>query len=494
MIRTPRRRSFPPRKSRLLPLGSIEPARDICLELQDNATVTKSAVDFFRSKASADPAAQAARLSDQFITQNAPIFQLLDVHVRRDYDGSDVLLHIDSGNAVGAVPLISPLTGRPDFGLVVQPRFPWTGIGPMLAAMGWLIAPQPLRLPMLKRSERRVPPWVLSFMVLARLKALLDRLERRFEFANELQPAPKGSVNWTEYATRQLPLGRCLSVPCTFPDLRDDRQLKGAIRFAIEKQLRSLQTQSEHGAFIHQLIEFAESLLRKLYAVPARRPDAHQVETWLRRPLRTDTLLEGLQAVDWTIEERGLAGLSDLDGIPWTMPMEKFFEAWVESVMRQVARHTGATLRTGRQRETVSPLAWDPPYLGSQRSLVPDVMLEVERTSFIIDAKYKRHWEELQDGVSHNQSALLREQHRADLLQVLAYANLAPTADVVCCLVYPCSQRTWDSLAARGRLFHQAELPNRNRRVQVWLTALPMGAPIGAISAPFIKQMRGVAA
>jgi hypothetical protein len=132
------------------------------------------------------------------------------------------------------VPLVSPLSGRQDFGLVVQPRFPWAGIGPMLAEMGWLISPTPLRLPLLKRSERRVPPWVLSFMVLARLKALLDRLERRFELITETRSGPKGNIDWTRYATREMPRGGFLQVPCTFPDLRDDRHLKGAIRFAIE--------------------------------------------------------------------------------------------------------------------------------------------------------------------------------------------------------------------------------------------------------------------
>ncbi len=52
----------------------------------------------------------------------------------------------------------------------------------------------------------------------------------------------------------------------------------------------------------------------------------------------TESFVEGLQAIHWTVEERGLAGLSDLEGIPWTMPMEQFFEAWVETVMRSRAR------------------------------------------------------------------------------------------------------------------------------------------------------------
>ena len=172
--------------------------------------------------------------------------------------------------------------------------------------------------------------------------------------------------------------------------------------------------------------------------------------------------------------------------------MEKFFEAWVETVLRTVARQMGGTLKSGRKRETVSPLAWDPPYVGSQRSLVPDLVLEFEDTSLVIDAKYKRHWEELQERQWYEQSTLLQEQHRADLLQVLAYANLASTKNVVCCLVYPCSQFTWDSLARRGRLFHGAELPDRGRRVRVWLTAIPMGTSANAVAAPFGTQIRAL--
>ncbi|HXB73106.1 MAG TPA: hypothetical protein VNY05_33020 [Candidatus Acidoferrales bacterium] len=468
----------------------MEQTDDICLELRDHSRLTRSAIELFGSKASADPGAQAARLADQFITQNAPLFQLLDVAIQRDYDGCDVLLHICSGGAIGAVPLVSPLTARPDFGLVVQPRFPWAGIGPMLAEMGWLISPTPLRLPLLKRSERRVPPWVLSFMVLARLKVLLDRLDRRFELTTELRSAPKGTIDWTQYVTCQLPRGAFLSIPCTFPDLRDDRQLKGAIRFTIEKQLRSLETQHEQGTFVHRLIALAESLLRKVDSVPSHRPGVREIETWLRRPLRHDSFIEGLQAIDWTVEERGLAGLSDLEGIPWTMPMEQFFEAWVETVMRCVARSVGGILKTGRQRETVAPISWNPPYVGSQRSLVPDMILELDQTSFIVDAKYKRHWEELQEGGWQSESSALHEQHRADLLQILAYANLARTTDVVCCLVYPCSQGTWESLAKRDRIFHQSELPNRGRRVRVWLTAMPMGVAANIVAVPFSKKAR----
>lgn len=448
----------------------------------------RSAVDFFQVRGLRDPQAQAARLAEQFVTQNRSMMALLDVGIERDYDGSEVRLVIQSGSAVGAVPLVSPTTARADYGLVVQPRFPWAGIGPMLAEMGWRVCPTPLRLPLLHRSERRVPVWVLSFMILVRLKALLDSLDRRFELTHEVLRAPRGTVQWGQYATRSVANANFLSIPCTFPDLRDDRLLKGAVRHSVERQLRALETQREHGAFVHRLIEFAQQLLCRVQMVPVYVPSSMMMGLWLQRPMRTEPFVNGLQAIEWTIEERGLAGLSDLEGIPWRMPMEEFFEAWVETAFRVVAQRTGGQMKVGRKRETTHPINWEPPYLGSQKSLVPDVWLQWESTTLIVNAKYKRHWEELQRSWSGVEEEL-RGQHRSDLLQVLAYANLARTPRVIACLVYPCSPWSWESLRERGRLIHRAELTIGSRSLLLWLTALPMATSLERIVTPLTDQL-----
>ncbi|MEO8051753.1 MAG: hypothetical protein ABI833_15145 [Acidobacteriota bacterium] len=467
-------------------------ANEVCLELEDHSIVRRSAIDFFQLRKIGDPqtvAARAARLTEQFIVQNRALMSLLDVRVDRDFDGRDVRLLIQSGNAVGAMPLISPTTARPDYGLVVQPRFPWAGIGPMLAEMGWRISPTPLRLPLLLRSERRVPVWVLSFMILVRLKALLDSLDRRFELTNETLRAPRGTVHWGDYARRSMPTANFLSIPCTFPDLRDDRLLKGAVRHAVERQLRALETQKEHGAFVHRLIEFGQRLLLRVQTMPVYTPSSMVLASWLQRPFRTQPFINGLQAIEWTIEERGLAGLSDREGIPWKMPMDQFFEAWVETIFRVVARRTGGQMKVGRKRETIHPINWEPPYLGSQKTLVPDVWLEFDSTTIIVDAKYKRHWEELRNPWSTVEEAL-REQHRADLLQVLAYANLARTSKVIACLAYPCSAQNWASLRERGRLIHRAELTIGSRSLHLWLTALPMATAVEQIAGPLSDELR----
>jgi len=475
-----------------VPIALPPQAREVCLELEDHSLEYRSAIDFFQLPRGREAFGQASRLAEQFVAQNRALASLLDVHLERDYSGSDVRLLLQAGSMVGAIPLTSPTSARPDFGLVVKPRFPWAGIGPMLAEMGWRISPIPLRLPLLHRSERRVPLWVLSCMILVRLKALLDALERRFEIVEEHCIVPRGTVHWTDYATRSLPAAHVLSIPCAFPDLRDDRRLKGAIRHSVERQLSALETQREHGTFVHRLIELGQQLLRRVRAVPIYVPSSSTLGAWLHRPLRTEQFVDGLQAIEWTVEERGLAGLSDLEGIPWKMPMEQFFEAWAETVFRLVARQTGAQVRVGRKRETIHPLRWEPPYLGSQKSLVPDIWLEWQATTLIVDAKYKRHWEELQIQQWSNLETELREEHRRDLLQVLAYANVARTPRVIACLVYPCSQSSWASLRDRGRLLHKAEIGVGSRSLSLWLTALPMATAVERIGAPLADEIKMV--
>ena len=479
-----------PVRRRSIPLRDRAPEREVCLELADHSVVQHSAVRFFGLEGSRDPHPQAARLAEQFTIQNRSLFSRMDVRIESRYNGDDLLLELSSGNNVGAVPLFSPTRGTPDYGLVVQPRFPWRGIGPMLADMGWKVAPTPLKLPLLRRSERRVPAWVLSSMILVRLQVLLDSLTRRFESTTELLTAPRGRVNWSDYAQRQIPRGKLVAVPCTFPDLRDDRILKGAIAFALERQLRVLQTQVEHGAFVHRLIELCEHLMMKVRGVAPLLPSQGTFEQWMQRPMRTSQFVEGLQAIEWTADERGLAGLSDLDGIPWTMPMNEFFEAFAETVFQSVARRLGAQLKVGRRRETTHPISWSPPFVGSQRSLIPDIWLEWQDTTLIVDAKYKRHWQELQHNSWASVEDKIRDQHRSDLFQVLAYGNLATTQRVIACLLFPCAADLWKDLRQENRLIHKAEVQAGTRSVQLWLTAVPMGIAPDEIATPLEDSLR----
>jgi 5-methylcytosine-specific restriction endonuclease McrBC regulatory subunit McrC len=125
--------------------------------------------------------------------------------------------------------------------------------------------------------------------------------------------------------------------------------------------------------------------------------------------------------------------------------------------------------------------------------LVPDVWLEQDSTTIIVDAKYKRHWEEMQHHSWHSADEILKEAHRNDLFQVMAYANLARTPRVIACLAYPCTPDTWASMLDRGRLIHKADVTTGSRSMSVWLTAVPMATEADKIAIPLTDELRRAA-
>jgi hypothetical protein len=339
---------------------------------------------------SRDPSSQVARLADQFLEVNRNAFRELELNIDLNYRNSIIELEVHAGTRIGAIPLISPTSGRYDYGLVVRPRFDWPGIGPILGATGWRVIPSALPMPLLPRSERRIPPWVLSTIVLFRLRKLLYQLQRRFEIVSETRSSPRGSIDWTRYLRGYVSCARFLDVPCRFPDLQGDRDLRSAIRFALERQLHSLESQRAAGSFAIELIEMCQGLIELVHDVRPRAPSPATFHLWRRAELKTEVFRQGVEAIEWTAEERGLAGLSDLQGLPWVMSMEQFFEAWVETLMSRVARQIGGNLHSGRERQTVVPLNWNPPYLGSQKALIPDLVIERGDTTIIVDANIER--------------------------------------------------------------------------------------------------------
>jgi len=473
-----------------VPLLRATPAETVCLELEDHSEGRFPCERLFPAGDRRTAATSHGRLAEQFREQNRRIFDVLGLHVASEFDGHRVYLTVQTSSPVGAVPLVSPLSGKMDYGLIIQPRFPWKGLGPMLGQMGWRVVPRPLRLPLLRRSERRVPPWVISLMVVERLERLIHQLVRRFELTEDVLASPRGTIRWQPYIAHQLARGNLHHVPCRYPDLRDDRLLKGMIRWTLEAQARSLTSQLEHGAFVHQLLERAHALLHSVRDAAAVRPTSVLTQAVARLPLRSEALYQGLEAIEWTADERGLAGLCDLEGIPWVMDMDQFFEAWVECVLAYVNRYTGGMLRCGRTGKTQVPLRWDPPSAGTQLSLVPDFVLEAPDFTLVADAKYKRHLEEFATYSRREVAEKTRESHRADIHQVLAYSSLFWSKRIIALLVYSCRKETWDSLKRRRLLIQKASVPARGRSCELWLSVLPMEARVEEAAEPLIDALR----
>jgi hypothetical protein len=427
------------------------------------------------ARASYGDSSREAKLAQHFVQKNEKTLAQFGITARVDFDGFRVFVDFLTGSQIGAFPLISPISGKADITLTVRPRFGWSGLGRALGISGFKIIPQILPLSLLPRTEREIPPWILSATILPRLKAMLATLSRRFEIVENICHAPRGHVDWGCYVTQKMSSMKLLDVPCRYPDLRSNRELFAAIHYVLRKQLASLETQRHAGMVVIELMQICITLLRLVDDVLPMPPTRKQLDSWFRVPLATSVFVDGLNAITWTTEETGLGGMTDWRGLPWVMSMEQFYEAWVETVFQHFTKRYGGLLRVGRRRETITPIAWERPFFGSQKYLMPDLVIEQEDRTIFVDAKYKDHLEDLQRSRWMDLEDELRNRHRDDLLQVLAYSTLSDSKATTACLAYPCTQDTWTSLQERNMLSHKAAIYAGKRKIDLVMVALPMG-------------------
>jgi hypothetical protein len=188
----------------------------------------------------------------------------------------------------------------------------------------------------------------------------------------------------------------------------------------------------------------------------------------------------------WVADERGLGGARALDGLAWDLEVADVWEGWVRSFAGMLAPQLG--LRPPGLGEARRPLRWEGS-LSSMGSLAPDVGLIGDQRVVWLDAKYKAHLSLLARHGWQGVSALVRDAHRADLHQALAYAALADVDRVDTVLLYPhLGQSDAPPPAA------VATVASGRRRVRVVLGGLPFGFRTPARSAAALKSWRDLLA
>jgi hypothetical protein len=414
---------------------------------------------------------------DSFLRMNEEALAKLDVtHTVRSSDAGIQLLLCPGGRA-GAIPLRSAQTGHVAGGLLVKPRFGWAGVGRVLVSTGWAGAPEVLDFPLVPGSGREVPPWVLAGPVLKRLDDLLRTLRRGYRPEEQMLEKPRGQIVWNRYISESLAHGRWGRLPCRFPNLTTDPVLRRLVKWALERTRKDLVVVGGTDFLARLLVGFADKLLDQVRDVTPLVPSRSQLNYLASRdPLIEVSLRRGLEALGWIVDERGLGGGQEMDGIAWAAPLDSLWEHYVEAAVRREAWMRGGIVRVGRSRETLVPLDWSDPSHRSMGHLLPDIVVTYRDRIDVIDAKYKAHLAELDEQGWRAFTEDAREAHRGDIHQILAYASLFEAPEVRAILVYPLRQQTWRILRDRNRDVSVADIFSGRRRVRLELHGLPFGA------------------
>ena len=420
--------------------------------------------------------------AEAFLRFNRPALDALDVKAEAHASSGGFSIRLAPGGKTGAVPLRSAQTGRVVGGLLVSPRFGWSGVGRVLAETGWPALPEFLPLPMVPGSGREVPPWVLAGPVLARLEAMLQRMQRGYQQREAVLGSPRGRILWNRYIAESLVRGQWHRVPCRFPDLGHDPLLRSYARWVLERVHADLVRVGRGDPVAVGLATVAQDLLQALADVQPQRPRRHELGLLGRGRVTDEALRLGIEAMAWVEEERGLGGGREMDGLAWALSLETLWESYVEAVVRREARLTGGEVRVGRLGETLVPITWQDPVRRSLSHLVPDIVVRRGRAVYVIDAKYKAHLADLDEVGWRRFTEKEKAAHRADFHQVLAYAGLYDAEEIIAVLVYPVQQWLWASMTSGSRSVICGEFVRGERRTQVRLVGLPFGSMTSNVS------------
>ena len=414
---------------------------------------------------------------DAFLRLNEQALASLDLKPSISSSDAGVRLALTPGGRTGAIPLRSAQTGHVTSGMLIEPRFGWSGVGRVLSAVGWHAGPEFIEGPLVPGSGREVPPWVLAGPVLARFADLLKAMRRGYHAKEAVLTKPRGTIRWREYIATSLARGDWASLPCRFPDLASDPHLRRMLRWGLER-VRGELTLAGGGDVIARLLAgLADELLQSLRDVTPLPPRPSDLRTiGGGDALVAAALQRGLEALGWIVEERGLGGGREMDGLAWAIRLDQLWEQYVEHVVRREAALDGGMVRVARKGETVFPLDWSDPTHRSLGHLVPDIVVFRGDRVHVVDAKYKAHLAELDDHGWRRFMEDAREAHRAAVHQVLAYAALYEAKEVKATLVYPLRRATFEVLRARGREVARARLLHGARHVQLELRGLPFGS------------------
>lgn len=415
--------------------------------------------------------------AEAFLAANRPQFQALELTPQFAPTSSEVALRLRSAGTIGAVPLRSPDTQKVRGGIVVEPRFGWAGIGPVMQRTGWSTRPQIQEMPLVPGSAKEIPSWVLAGPLLMRLEALLRELRRGFHVYEELRQSPRGQILWPEY-TKQLARGTPHLLPCRYPDLGHDALLRGFVRWGVGRVRDSLALHATEDPIARSLVETANRLLDETRDVIEQPPTRSALDRFARLSLTSAILQNGIQALGWIVDERGLAGRTETDGLAWTLSMQDLFERWVEHLVRAWAHDVGGEVKTGRQLQTLIPIEWNRGGISTMKSLIPDLVVRRGNSIWIFDAKYKSHFLDFSESRWMEVAEEIRDTHRHDLHQVLAYASVFEASEIQAVLVYPTRHLESEGPTTTRPRSARASLEVQGRRLGLRVVGVPL-APQG---------------
>lgn len=358
----------------------------------------------------------------KFIDYNSTLFNFLGVQPYIIGTDQNTSIAFRSSEFIGTIPLRASDTGKQIGDFVVMPRF--TGHDrfedyiEILNLLGTEISPQTIdSLPLASGKNFRPPLYLEAVKFISSLELLIKKSWRKFDNVEKKSNQPTGQINWNKYMTSHYKVENRLNFSIQKNILSEFHKEYAEVRYVYnicKNELLSSNTPQRIKSKIRIRLDFIDE---KLY---------------FHKPVATGKII--IKASDSpTIKSckeqaNKILNFNLVDSTGWRVDFSDVFEKFTQHIFKEVAKETGGKLFTNFKfhSRTSKHYSWE------LKHIEPDAIYQKDNFLVFIDAKYKSNLYNKFDN-----SETLKDDHRHDLHQIMAYSSFSKTVYKYGFLCYP---------------------------------------------------------
>lgn len=358
----------------------------------------------------------------KFIDYNSNNFIFLGVQPFIIGTDQNTSLAFRTSEFIGTIPLRASDTGKQIGDFVVMPRF--TGRDrfedyiEILNLLGTEISPQVIdSLPLASGKNYRPPLYLEALKFIDSLEELIKTSWRKFDNIKKITSQPTGQVNWNKYINEESKIENRLKFPIRKNILSEFHKEYSEIRYVFDLcklELLSSNTPQRIKSSIRTKLAFID---KKLY---------------LHKPISTNNIViksaDTLKVKNCKNQANRILNFNFTDSTAWRVDFSDVFEKFVQYIFKEISKETGGHLFSNYKfhSKTSNRYSWE------LKHIEPDSIYQKDKLIIFIDAKYKSNLYNKFD-----KSENLKDEHRHDLHQIMAYSSFSKTDIKYGFLCYP---------------------------------------------------------
>lgn len=358
----------------------------------------------------------------KFVLLNKRMFSFVGVSLEMSGTGSDLSIKFKTAGYIGAIPVKMPYDGIAHKDFQIIPRFDnseevFSDLTQLLSKLEYSISPE------YADGEELVLPLQLRppmYYEAAKYIELFEMAQKqnwvKFEVVKDIHHFPKSNTDWSKYAQKASDPVKALMYPSSdnILSVNHSEWQQLAYVFGVAQSIIMQPNVPESIRYRYRdkiiALQKKNASIKTIMTndIPIHASDPRAIK---EVKYQANTLLQ-----------KGTTSC-----VAWRIDMAKLFERYVQYVVSKSLRGFDSNVMSNYKIRGKGQIAqW------GLKHLEPDMIIKCNSKIYMADAKYKAHYYALGQN-----SEILKETHRADLHQLLAYCSFLPEKNKTGILFYP---------------------------------------------------------